>query len=143
MDIPQNYFLASNVSRIAPPNLFTNSLYFLSQYHCYTISTGCIDYRIIYKIFLITFKEIHSNEPAYISDLLKVKHPTRSLRSGSGITLDQPSIYSFKTLGHRSITIAAPKEWNRLPTTIRNSPSLDVFKKQLKTRIFKEAFKKC
>ena len=39
--------------------------------------------------------------------------------------------------GERSFQHAAPTEWNKLPFLIRESPSLDIFKTQLKTFLFK------
>ena len=99
-----------------------------------------IKYRCISKILLITFKAIHGHAPSYIQDLVKVKHQTRTLRSSTATYLDYPSIKSSKNLGERSFYIAAPTEWNRLPANIRNSPSLDVFKKRLKTHPFTKAF---
>ena len=99
-----------------------------------------IKYRCIFKILLITFKAIHGHAPSYIQDLVKVKHHSRTLRSSTATSLDYPSIKSSNNLGERSFYIAAPTEWNRLPANIRNSPSLDVFKKRLKTHLFTKAF---
>ena len=99
-----------------------------------------IKYRCIFKILLITFKAIHGHVPSYIQDLVKVKHQTRTLRSSTATYLDHPSIKLSNNLDERSFYIAAPTEWNRLPANIRNSPSLDVFKKRLKTHLFTKAF---
>ena len=99
-----------------------------------------IKYRCIFKILLITFKAIHGLAPSYIQDLVKVKHQSRTLRSSTGTSLEYPSIKSSNNLGERSFYTAAPTEWNRLPANIRNSPSLDIFKKLLKTHLFITAF---
>ena len=46
---------------------------------------------------------------------MKVKHPSRALRSNGSILPQHPGIRSSKTLGDRSFSIAAPTEWNILP----------------------------
>ena len=99
-----------------------------------------IKYRCIFKILLLTFKAIHGHAPSCIQDLVKVGHHTRTFRSSTATYLDYPSIKSANNLGKRSFYIAAPTEWNRLPANIRNLPSLDVFKKRLKTHLFSKAF---
>ena len=43
----------------------------------------------------------------------------------------------LQSYGERSFQHAAPTEWNKLPLLIRESPSLDIFKTQLKQFLFK------
>ena len=38
--------------------------------------------------------------------------------------------------GDRTFTVTAAKEWNELPSYIKSAPSVDVFKKVLKTNLF-------
>ena len=84
-------------------------------------------YRITYKVLLITFKAIHSLAPTYISELINVKRqPLRSLRSSNSISLERPAIKSSTTLGDRSFTIAAPIEWNKLPTAKAFGPQWNI-----------------
>ena len=44
------------------------------------------------------------------------------------------------TLGDRSFQVAAPVLWNVLPREIRSITDLGIFKRHLKTRLFREAF---
>ena len=44
------------------------------------------------------------------------------------------------TLGARSFSVAAPKLWNNLPAYIRDIESLGVFKRQVKTYLFRLVF---
>ena len=44
------------------------------------------------------------------------------------------------TFGERAFVFAAPKLWNALPRTIRESTSVDTFKGKLKTHLFEKAF---
>ena len=91
--------------------------------------------RINYKLLTLTYKAIHGLAPIYISNLLTLQLPTRSLRSNCATLLKPPKI-NTKTYGERSFQFAAPKLWNSLPIHIRNAPSLDNFKSVLKTHLF-------
>ena len=51
-----------------------------------------------------------------------------------------PKIRTKKTLADRSFSCAAPRLWNLLPTTIRSTSSLYIFKIRLKTFLFNRAF---
>ena len=42
--------------------------------------------------------------------------------------------------GERSFRYAASAVWNSLPNSIRNTPTLAAFKRQLKTHLFRQAF---
>ena len=65
-----------------------------------------------------------------------------NLRSSSDSTyLSFPNITEVKaTLGERAFVFAAPKLWNALPRFIRETNSIESFKRQLKTYLFKKAF---
>ena len=45
-----------------------------------------------------------------------------------------------KTYGWRAFNICGPFLWNKLPLEIRKSKSLDIFKRNLKTHLFKKRF---
>ena len=65
-----------------------------------------------------------------------------NLRSSSDSTLlSFPNIKVKATLGERAFVFAAPKLWNALPRFIRETNSIDSFKRQLKTYLFKKAFR--
>ena len=44
------------------------------------------------------------------------------------------------THGDRAFSVYAPKLWNSLPLELRLSSSFELFKKDLKTRLFRQAF---
>lgn len=98
-----------------------------------------VKFRINYKILLLTFKAIHNLSPPYLSSILQVAIPSRSLRSSSSIYLTVPTA-RLTTMGSRAFSRSAPQLWNSLPPDIRNSTSLSQFKSALKTYIFKLAF---
>jgi hypothetical protein len=47
-----------------------------------------------------------------------------------------------KLYGERRFDVAAVTLWNSLPASLRNEQSLEAFKKELKTHLFKIAFVK-
>ena len=98
-----------------------------------------VSFRINYKIAVITFKCLHGLAPLYLSELIEEYHPTRTLRSSSQKLLKK-KVVKFEKLGKKSFAFSAPEVWNSLPFYLRNEPSLEVFKKNLKTLYFKEAF---
>ena len=91
--------------------------------------------RMDYKIILLTFKALNGLTAIYIRDLITIKTVSRDLRNNKGIQLIEHR--SRTSFGDRAFSIAAPKLWNRLPNTIRNITSIDLFKKDLKTHLFK------
>ena len=44
--------------------------------------------------------------------------------------------YKLQTCGLNAFSVAAPTLWNKLPSHIRTSKSLNVFKKHVKTFLF-------
>uniref|UniRef100_A0A8C8DFH0 Reverse transcriptase domain-containing protein n=1 Tax=Oryzias sinensis TaxID=183150 RepID=A0A8C8DFH0_9TELE len=60
-----------------------------------------ITHRITYTILILTFKSIHNLPPSYLSDLVHVAIPTRTLRSSSSLHLDVPTA-RLVTMGGRA-----------------------------------------
>ena len=77
--------------------------------------------------------------PPYLSDLLHVATPSRTLRSSSSIHLTVPPA-RLTTMGSRAFSRSAPRLWNSLPSEFRNTTSPPHFKSKLKTYLFKLAF---
>ena len=98
-----------------------------------------IKYRIDFKIAVTTFKCLNDLAPSYLSELIEIYTPSRSLRSSS-LNLLKPKVTHFKTLGDKSFSFTAPLVWNKLPLYLRNEKSINIFKKNLKTFYFTEAF---
>ena len=98
-----------------------------------------VKYRIQYKIATFAFRRFENTLPPYLSSLLNIYQPSRSLRSSSEKLLSVPKVRS-KTFGQRSFQYQAPLIWNSLPTEIRDCKSLPSFKNHLKTYLFQKAF---
>ena len=98
-----------------------------------------VSFRIDFKLLLLTFKALHGEGPAYISDILLLYQPSRNLRSIDKNLLVQPKTLS--KYGDRSFQVSAPRLWNNIPVNIRSATSTDSFKTRLKTFFFNQAFR--
>ena len=87
-----------------------------------------VQYRIIFKVLLLVFKDLNGSAPAYISELLHHRTSSRSLRSSSRRLLRIPRT-SRKTNSDRAFSAAGPRLWNKLPLSLRSSSTLTVFKR--------------
>ena len=96
--------------------------------------------RIEFTILIVTSgKPLHGLAPAYIKDLLQSYLPARDLRSSKKNLLVVPA-FNINSYGRRALSVSAPLLWKSLPQHIRNAGSLDIFKRQLKTVLFRRAF---
>ena len=112
-----------------------------------------VTFRVQFKLLLFVYKSLHNQSPSYIKDLLSLKPAANyALRSSAQSLLFVPKV-NCSALGDRAFAHAAPvllashedvltgsSIWNSVPVTIRTSSSLAIFKKQLKTFLFKKAF---
>jgi hypothetical protein len=94
--------------------------------------------RIEYKICLLVFKCIIGQAPPYLQELITAPNPSRELRQSSVRPLAVPRTHG--AIADRAFGVAAPKLWNALPQNLRDSPTTDAFKKNLKTYLFIRTF---
>ena len=95
--------------------------------------------RIDYKLLSLVFSSVSGNAPHYLSELIPSYTPARSLRSSSQSRLSIPGYHentSKKRFGARSFKCAAPLLWNSLPPELKSSPSVESFRRCLKTHLF-------
>ena len=74
----------------------------------------------------------------YLAELITVKENSCSCQLRSDGCLQEKK--TNKKFGDRAFSICGPVLWNRLPKCMKEINSLDKFKKELKTHLFKEAF---
>ena len=98
--------------------------------------------RIDYKIALMTFKSLAGSGPTYFEDTVKSYSSGRAgLRSEEKREIDRPSNNANMVYyGKRSFLHASPAIWNHLPSPVRKTTTLNGFKKELKTHLFKLNF---
>ena len=86
------------------------------------------------------FGAINGSGPAYLSELLHVYTPSRTLRSSSDTRMLEIQQYKRKTLGFRTFSCFGPHIWNSLPQDLRHCATLSSFKAKLKTFLFSQYF---
>ena len=77
--------------------------------------------------------------PLYLRELLVKQANTRTLRSNTKNLLQIP-LTNLKRFGDRAFCAYAPRLWNELPDNIKAADSVQNFKKQLKTLLFRKEF---
>ena len=93
--------------------------------------------RIEFKILLLTFKCMQGCAALYLRELPVNQANTRTLRSNTKNLLQIPLTY-LKRFGDRAFYAYAPHLWNELPDNIKAADSVQNFKKQLKTLLFRK-----
>jgi len=99
-----------------------------------------VEKRILFKVLLLVYKSINHQGPEYLQELLVPYVPCRPLRSAHEGMLCIPDCHYAGTR-KRAFGIVGPTEWNKLPRDIKTCPSVDSFKRSLKTYLFKSAYK--
>src|SRR6218665_3980867 len=74
--------------------------------------------RIEYKVISLTYNTPQSSQPSYLRQLFTIQ-PPRSTRSSSPLTLPRPPVTSSLKFSNRSIDVAVPPLWNKLPPALR------------------------
>ena len=86
------------------------------------------------------FSAINGSGPAYLSELLHVYTPSRTLRSSSDTRMLEIQQYKHKTHGFRTFSCFGPHIWNSLPQDLRHCSTLSSFKAKLKNFLFSQYF---
>ena len=86
------------------------------------------------------FNAMNGSGPAYLSELLNVYTPSRTLRSSSDTRMLEIQQYKRKTHGFRAFSCVGPHIWNSLPQDLRHCSTLSSSKAKLKTYLFSQYF---
>ena len=98
-----------------------------------------VNYRISYKLSLLSWKALHTAEPSYLSELISHYAPTRTLRSANTGLLALPTGVTSH-FSSRSFSVSSPSVWNSLPAHVRSIDNLCTFKRHLKSHLFQSTF---
>ena len=95
-----------------------------------------ISKRVRYKLLLLVYKTFHKQSPQYMQTCILHHVPSRpNLRSSSDpFRLTFP--HTHNKAGDRTFTVTAAKEWNGLPSWIREAKTVEQFRKFIKTHLF-------
>ena len=99
-----------------------------------------ISERIKYKVACMCFSAMNGSGLAYLSELLHVYTPSRTLRSSSDTSMLEIQQYKCKTHGFHTFCCFGPHIWNSLPQDLRHCSTLSSFKAKLKTFLFSQYF---
>ena len=121
-----NYIQNTICCTVRKLSQFSHVTPFLHKLHWFLIQ-----HLILFKYNLITCMTINFSQPPYLSDLIKHCDLTRGNR------LSVSSTRPNKRMGSHSFAAAANTKWNKLPQTIRTQDSINGFRQQLKTYLFR------
>ena len=85
---------------------------------------------------LQVYKSLNDMGPVYLRDLLIFYKPKREGLRHDPLSLEVPGT-ELVTYGDRTFRVVAAKAWNQLPKKIRTAKTVDRFKADLKTHLFK------
>ena len=96
--------------------------------------------RVKHKVLSLAFRAVRENRPAYLTDLIRLYCPSRSLRSAdqSLLAVPGPRVVKTKRYGQRAFSYIATILWNALPRNIRETNSISSFRSSLKTFLFSQ-----
>ena len=97
--------------------------------------------RIELKVALLMYKGINNLAPDYITSYCissSTNQRRYTLRSTDKGNLIEPK--TATEFGMRSFAFAGPHLWNKLPINVRQSSSVDIFKKRLKIFLFDKSY---
>ena len=103
----------------------------LHQLHWLLISK-----RITFKVLLLVYKSLNDMGPVYLRDVLIYYKPKCKGLRHDPLSLEVPGT-ELVMYGDRTFHIVAAKAWNQLPKKIRTAETVDRFKTDLKTHLFK------
>ncbi|KAJ8411957.1 hypothetical protein AAFF_G00142240 [Aldrovandia affinis] len=95
--------------------------------------------RIRFKSLVLAFQAALGTAPPYFQSLITPYTPPRPLRSASSGKLTVPSLWAPGSRSSRSrlFSVLIPRWWNDLPQSVRTVESLAIFRKRLKTHLFR------
>ncbi|XP_056270598.1 ubiquitin carboxyl-terminal hydrolase 13 isoform X3 [Pseudoliparis swirei] len=92
--------------------------------------------RIRFKTLVLAYHALNGSGPVSIRDMVTPYTPARSLRSATANRLVTPAPRANHSKS-RLFAVLAPQWWKGLPTDIRTAESLYIFRRRLKTHLFR------
>ena len=98
--------------------------------------------HIRFKTLVLAYRAVKGSAPSYLQPLVKPYTPARALRSATSGRLLPPSLRGpgGRSTRSRLFSVLAPQWWNELPPEIRTSESLTIFRRRLKTHLFRKHY---
>ena len=101
-----------------------------------------VEFRIRFKVLVLTFKALSGFGPAYLRDRLSLYVPWRSLRSANKylLVVPGPKEARLASTRARAFSVLAPAWWNALSMETRAQRDILSFHRACKTELFRQAF---
>ena len=98
--------------------------------------------RIRFKTLVLAYRAVNGTAPTYLQAMVKPYTPARPLRSAASRRLVAPTLKgpSGRSTRSRLFSVLAPQWWNELPTDVRTAESLPIFRRRLKTHLFRKHY---
>ena len=98
--------------------------------------------RIQYKVILLIYKAFTASKPPYLCDMLASKKHVRTTRSSLKVNiLDIPKTIPNNGYTAKAFSVAGPRLWNNtMDDELRGCTNVELFKKKLKTLLFKSFY---
>lgn len=98
--------------------------------------------RIAYRLSVLVYRCRNGQAPSYLAcDIHRVADVEALQRHRSADTEELVvPVAKRVTIGDRAFSVAAPRAWNSLSSKVTASPSLSVFRRELKTELFGLSF---
>ena len=98
-----------------------------------------IEQRVIFKTMTLMHKKLRDREiPVYLIGMASFQRHCNTTRTSNIFIAELKS--AKKSFGNRAFSVLARKQWNSLPLELRSILDLYIFKRTLKTYLFKSAF---
>ena len=95
--------------------------------------------RIKYKTALLMFKCINNQAPNYLMDIIPRRQDSRTLRSSTSNYIPLKFTRNSQ-VGKSAFACIGPRVWNNLPSAITNIGDINMFKKELKTYLYRVSY---
>jgi len=100
--------------------------------------------RIQFRLGVLTYRCLHNTAPSYLAESLQLAAEwyrclTTSSYTADSMTLVVPTT-RCSTVGDRAFPLSAARTWNALPSVVRATSSLAVFRKKIKRTLFQSPF---
>ena len=96
-----------------------------------------IKYRILFRILCLSYQCVNDQAPNYLSIYFIKAQSGYSLRSKADYVVPRTRTKAF---GDRAFSVSGPREWINLPAGLQLCSSFTIFRKKLKTFLFRKAF---
>ena len=109
----------------------------LRELHCLRVPA-----LIKFRLCVLTYGFLHGTTPLYLAESLHLTTGVTArcgLRSADSLTLLLPRTRR-SSLDDRAFPVATPIAWNKLPSSVSTAASMPVFRRNLKTLLFRLSF---